>query len=202
MLKSDLELFSKNGIKIPNYLIVKPNEKFKLFNAKKYVVKALGKKLIHKSDMGAVKVNVDKENVEIEMRKLRNRLGKNVESFLIQEMADKGTEVIIGAKRDNQFGDVVLFGLGGIHVELYKDVSLRLCPITLNDAYEMIDETKAAVIMKGFRGSVHNDKKMVALLITKVCQIMNKNPDIKEIDLNPVILYSKSYSAVDVRVIR
>jgi len=142
------------------------------------------------------------EDVPVEMRKLRNRLGKNVEAFLIQEMADKGTEVIIGAKRDEQFGDVVLFGLGGIHVELYKDVSLRLCPVTLEDAYEMIDETKASIIMKGFRGSPNIDRKMVANLILKVCQIMHQNPDINEIDLNPVILYARDYSAVDVRVIR
>jgi len=202
MLKSDLELFSKSGIKVPNYLVVKPNEEFKLFNAKRYVVKALGKKLLHKSEMGAVKINVEKEDVPVEMRKLRNRLGKNVESFLIQEMAEKGTEVIIGAKRDEQFGDVVLFGLGGIHVELYKDVSLRLCPVNLSDAYEMIDETKASIIMKGFRGSSQIDRKMVAQLIMKVCQIMQKNSDIKEIDLNPVILFSRNYSAVDVRVIR
>lgn len=199
---SDIELFSKEGIKVPNYLVVKPNEQFKLFSANKYVVKAMGKNLLHKSDMGAVKVNVDKEDVEIEMRKLRNRLGKNVESFLVQEMAGKGTEIIIGAKRDAQFGDVVLFGLGGIHVELYKDVSLRLCPVTLDDAYEMINETKASVILNGFRGSPQIDRKMVAQLIVKVCQIMHKNSDIKEIDLNPVILYPKSYSAVDIRVIR
>lgn len=202
MLKEDLDLFSKSGIKIPNYLIIKPNEEFKLFNAKKYVVKALGEKLLHKSDMGAVKVNVEREDVEVEMRKLRNRLGKNVEAFLIQEMAEKGTEIIIGAKKDAQFGDVVLFGLGGIHVELYKDVSLRLCPVTLDDAYEMIDETKASVILNGFRGSPQIDRRMVAQLIMKVCQIMQKNPDIKEIDLNPVILYPKNYSAVDIRVIR
>jgi len=199
---SDIELFSKEGIKVPNYLVVKPNEQFNLFNAKKYVVKAMGKNLLHKSDMGAVKVNVEKEDVEIEMRKLRNRLGKNVESFLIQEMAEKGTEIIIGAKRDAQFGDVVLFGLGGIHVELYKDVSLRLCPVSLDDAFEMINETKASVMLNGFRGSPQIDKRMVANLIMKVCQIMHKNPDIKEIDLNPVILYPKSYSAVDIRVIR
>lgn len=199
---SDIELFSKEGIKVPNYLVVKPNESFKLFNAKKYVVKAMGKKLLHKSDMGAVKVNVEKEDVEIEMRKLRNRLGKNVESFLIQEMAEKGTEIIIGAKKDAQFGDVVLFGLGGIHVELYKDVSLRLCPVTLDDAYEMINETKASVMLNGFRGSPQIDRRMVANLIMKVCQIMHKYPDIKEIDLNPVILYPKGYSAVDIRVIR
>jgi acyl-CoA synthetase (NDP forming) len=117
-------------------------------------------------------------------------------------MAEKGTEVIIGAKKDAQFGDVVLFGLGGIHVELYKDVSLRLCPVTLDDAYEMIDETKASVILNGFRGSPQIDRRMVAQLIMKVCQIMQKNPDIKEIDLNPVILYPKNYSAVDIRVIR
>lgn len=199
---SDIELFSKEGIKVPNYLVVKPNEPFKLFNARKYVVKAMGDKLLHKSDMGAVKVNVEKEDVEVEMRKLRNRLGKNVEFFLIQEMAEKGTEVIIGAKKDAQFGDVVLFGLGGIHVELYKDVSLRLCPVSLDDAFEMINETKASVMLNGFRGSPQIDKKMVAQLIVKVCQIMHKNPDIKEIDLNPVILYPKNYSAVDIRVIR
>lgn len=202
MLKSDLELFSKYGIKIPNYLIVAPNEKFDLFKSKKYVVKALGSNLLHKSDMGAVKINVEREDVAVEIKKLKEKLGKNVEKILIQEMAEKGVEVIIGAKRDSQFGEVVLFGLGGIHVELYKDVSLRLCPVTLDDAYEMINETKASVILDGFRGSKQINKKMVAQLIMKVCQVMQKNPDIKEIDLNPIILYPQSYSAVDVRVIR
>jgi len=201
--KRNLDIFAGAGIRIPRYEIVKIGERPKLFPAERYVIKALSKNIVHKTDMGAVRKDVEKESVEVEMRRMRNRLEKyGIEGFLIQEQVQRGVEVIIGAKRDAQMGDVVLFGLGGVYVELYRDVSVRLCPLSTADALEMIDETKAARIFAGFRGAEPIDKGMVAGIIKKVCSIMHNNPDIKEIDLNPVVLYPTSYYTVDVRVIR
>ncbi|MEM3364653.1 MAG: acetate--CoA ligase family protein [Candidatus Micrarchaeia archaeon] len=199
----DLGLFSKAGITLPRYEFVPIGHRPVLFSAEKFVIKAVGKNIVHKTDIGAIKMNVDKESVELEIRRMRNKLEKlRPEGFLIQEQVPKGIEVIIGAKRDLQFGDVVLFGVGGVYVELYKDVSVRLCPVSDTDALEMINETKAGHLLEGFRGRPSIDKCMVAGIIKKVCAVMHRNPDIKEIDLNPVVLYPTSYSAVDVRVIR
>ncbi len=198
----DLRIFTDRGVKLPKFEVVPIGQRPKFFPAERYVIKALGKGLVHKTDVGAIKTNVERESVEVEMRRMRNKLDRfKLDGFIIQEQVPKGTEVIIGAKRDEQFGDVVLFGLGGVYVELYKDASVRLCPISTNDALEMIGETKAAKIFDGFRGAEPIDKLMVAGIIKKVCTIMHYN-NIKEIDLNPVILYPKSYFAVDVRVIR
>ncbi|MEM0438251.1 MAG: acetate--CoA ligase family protein, partial [Candidatus Micrarchaeia archaeon] len=176
-----------------------------LFPAKKYVIKAFGEKIVHKTDLGAIKKNVDKAGVELEMRRMRNRLisaGIRPEGFIIQEQAEKGIEVIIGGKRDPQFGDVVLFGMGGVYVELYRDFSVRLCPLSTGDALEMIEETRAGRLLDGFRGSPKISKEMVAGIMKKVCTALHRDASIREIDLNPVILYPNSYCAVDVRVIR
>lgn len=199
----DLQIFSNAGIIIPKYEVVRVGERPKLFAAERFVIKAIAKDIVHKTDLGAIKTNIERESVEVEMRRMRNRLEKfKLEGFIIQEQVPKGTEVIVGAKRDEQFGDVVLFGLGGVYVELYKDVSVRLCPVSNDDALEMINETKAARIFSGFRGAEPIDRGMVTGIIKKVCTLMHRNLDIREIDLNPVILYPKSYYAVDVRVIR
>ncbi len=203
-IKKDLKIFSDAGIILPKYVIAERGPiASSIFPAPRYVIKAYGKEIVHKTDMGAIKADIEREGIDVEMRRMRNKLSKfKVEGFLVQEQAPKGVEVIIGAKRDRQFGDVIMFGLGGVYVELYKDVSVRLCPITTEDALEMIDETKAGMIFSGFRGSEPIDRYMIAGVMKKVCTIMHSNPDIQEIDLNPVILYPKSYVAVDVRVIR
>ncbi|MCX8205945.1 MAG: acetate--CoA ligase family protein [Candidatus Micrarchaeota archaeon] len=202
---SEMKMFSALGLRMPAYAVVRGNERPALFPAKRYVIKAYGEKIVHKTDLGAIKAGVEKASVELEMRRMRNRLislGIRPEGFIIQEQVPKGLEVIIGGKRDPQFGDVVLFGMGGVYVELYKDFSVRLCPLSTEDAVEMIDETRAGKLLAGFRGSQPISKEMVAGIMKKVCTAMHRDPGIREVDLNPVILYPGSYCAVDVRVIR
>lgn len=201
-IAKDLKMFEKLGIRMPKYAIVDLGLRKPPFRANKYVVKAYGKRIVHKTDLKAIKLGVDADLVNVEMRRMKNRLGSKVSKFLVQEQVPNGVEVIIGAKRDEVFGDIVLFGMGGIYVELYKDVAIRLCPVSYNDAIDMINETKAAEIFEGFRGKPRISKSLVAGIIRKVCAVMHKNEDIKEIDLNPVILYPDSYYAVDIRVVR
>ncbi len=204
MIEKDIELFRKYGIKVPRYVVLKGSTKRKVFSADKYVIKGYSRKFSHKTNIGAVRLNIPPEKLMVEVQRLKNKLQKyDVEEILVQEMVPKGgIEIIVGAKRDPSFGDVILFGLGGVSVELWKDVSIRLCPVSDDDIEEMISETKALEVFKGFRGGPKIDHKIVRDVIKRVCKIMKENRDIKEIDLNPVIVYPNGYYAVDIRVIR
>jgi acyl-CoA synthetase (NDP forming) len=116
-------------------------------------------------------------------------------------MAKQGIEVIIGMTKDAQFGPVIMFGLGGILVEVLKDVSFRIVPMTKRDASEMIGEIKGYPILKGYRGQDPADIPFLEDLIVKVSQFVDKNPEIKELDLNPVFAYKDGALAVDARII-
>jgi acyl-CoA synthetase (NDP forming) len=116
-------------------------------------------------------------------------------------MAKQGIEVIIGMTKDAQFGPVIMFGLGGILVEVLKDVSFRIVPMTKRDAAEMITEIKGFPILKGYRGQDPADVPYLEELIVKVSDFVDKNPEIKELDLNPVFAYKSGALAVDARII-
>jgi len=116
-------------------------------------------------------------------------------------MAPPGIEVIAGLTQDAQFGPVVMFGLGGIFVEVYRDVSFRLIPLTEPDAAAMIREIKASPVLQGVRGRHPADLQALADLLLKVSRIAEENPEIAEMDLNPIIVYEKGLSVVDARVL-
>jgi acetyltransferase len=116
-------------------------------------------------------------------------------------MAPPGIEVIVGTKVDDQFGPVIMFGLGGIWVELLEDVSFRVLPITHSSARKMIAEIRSAAILDGVRGSPPSDKKALCRLLVKCSEIVEAYPDILEMDLNPVIVHAKGLSIADARVI-
>jgi acyl-CoA synthetase (NDP forming) len=116
-------------------------------------------------------------------------------------MARSGVEVIIGMTKDIQFGPVLMFGLGGILVEVLKDVSFRVVPVSRRDASEMIREIKGYPILEGYRGQEPADIASLEELIVKVSDFVEKNPQIKELDLNPIIAYRDSALAVDARII-
>lgn len=160
---------------------------------------------IHKTDVGGVRLNVNKENVRTAFNEVvenAKKAGISYSGCIIQKMAPPGLEVIVGLKQDPQFGPVILFGMGGIYTEILKDFSLRVCPITEQDAFEMVDELKSHEIFKS-RGKVY-DKTAIAGLLMKVNNIAMKEK-IKELDLNPVFIYPKGneeeYIVVDVRLI-
>lgn len=116
-------------------------------------------------------------------------------------MAKEGIEVIIGTKMDDQFGPIIMYGLGGILVEVLKDVSLSVLPISWAAASKMVEETKSHPILKGFRGSAPSDERAVIGLLVKCSEIIEAYPEIQEMDLNPVIVHEKGLTIVDVRII-
>ncbi|NPA98112.1 MAG: acetyl-CoA synthetase [Crenarchaeota archaeon] len=171
------------------------------------VLKIVSPDISHKSDVGGVIVGVDSKEKAVEAaKKIIENVSKNVPNarisgILVQKMAKKGLEVIVGGLRDNIFGPVVMFGLGGIFVEVLKDVSFRVAPITYEDAYEMMKEIKSAKLLEGYRGQPPVDKKAIADIIIAVAKLLENNPEVDSVDLNPVIAYPDGAVVVDARVI-
>ncbi|VVB66572.1 Acetate--CoA ligase [ADP-forming] I subunit beta [Candidatus Gugararchaeum adminiculabundum] len=165
-------------------------------------LKIYSKEILHKTDIGGVKLKLqDAAQVGAAYDEIMQAVkGKSVEGVLVQKMAAKGLELIIGGKIDAQFGPLVLFGLGGIYVEVLRDVSLRICPITEDDAREMVSEIKGRALLDGARGRKPVDKLALQKMLVNVSKMLY-NEKIKELDFNPVIAYEKGCMAVDVRII-
>jgi acetyl-CoA synthetase (ADP-forming) len=166
------------------------------------VMKIASKDIIHKSDLGCVETNIkDEKQVEGAFEKITKKAKKKkakVEGVLIQKQ-EQGKEVIIGMKRDPQFGPVVVFGLGGIFVEILKDTSLRILPIDKNQAEEMIKEIKSYKILEGIRGEKPvNINKLIDIII-KTSKLA-EDKKILELDFNPVIINEKTATIVDARI--
>lgn len=171
------------------------------------VMKIVSPQVVHKSDAGGVKLNIQnatqvgKAYSEIQASVKKHYPKAKIVGITVQKMAKQGIEVIIGMTKDAQFGPVIMFGLGGILVEVLKDVSFRIVPMTKRDAGEMITEIKGFPILKGYRGQDPADVPYLEELIVKVSDFVDKNPEIKELDLNPVFAYKSGAMAVDARII-
>jgi acyl-CoA synthetase (NDP forming) len=124
-----------------------------------------------------------------------------IEGVSLQSMAKPGVEVIIGMSKDAQFGPVLMFGLGGVLVELLKDVSFRIVPLTPRDAHEMVRDIKGFPLLQGYRGSAPVDVENLENMLLKISAFMEKTPEIKELDLNPIFAYKDGAVAADARVI-
>lgn len=171
------------------------------------VLKIVSLDVVHKSDSGGVRlglanaVQVGKAYSEILSAIKKHYPKAKIEGISVQKMAHPGVEVIIGMTKDEQFGPVLMFGLGGILVEVLKDVSFRIVPLTKRDASQMIKEIKGYPLLEGYRGQEPADIPFLETLILKVSDFIDKNPEIKELDLNPVFAYKDGAVAVDARVI-
>jgi acyl-CoA synthetase (NDP forming) len=171
------------------------------------VMKIVSPDVVHKSDAGGVKLSIEnatqagKAYSEILSNIKKHYPKAKIIGVSVQKMAKQGIEVIIGMTKDAQFGPVIMFGLGGILVEVLKDVSFRIVPMTKRDASEMITEIKGFPILKGYRGHDPADVPFLEDLIIKVSDFVEKNPEIKELDLNPVFAYKTGAMAVDARII-
>jgi acyl-CoA synthetase (NDP forming) len=157
----------------------------------------------HKSDVDGVALNVKREFVRTTYDEIISRVKKtapdaNIEGILVQQMAPPGQEVIVGLKKDPQFGHALMFGLGGIFVEVYRDVSFRVVPIEKRDALMMISEIKGYSILKGIRGKKPADIDAIADVLTAVSGMAEKE-SIVELDINPLIVGEKGALAVDAR---
>lgn len=163
--------------------------------------------IVHKSDVGGVRLNlksheaVEKAYNQILASARIAQTQAQLGEVLVSKMAPPGLEVIIGMNRDPQFGPVILFGLGGIMVEIFQDVSLRLLPLSRDDALAMIREIKGYKLISGFRGQPSMDEQAIADCIVSVAQMTEENPELVEIDLNPVFAYPEGILVVDARII-
>lgn len=160
-------------------------------------MKILSADILHKTEAGCVRLSLrnlaEMESAygEILENAARNAPAARVEGIILQHMQAEGLQVIFGIHRDQQFGPVVVFGLGGIYVELLKAVSMRLLPITRTDTLEMIEETPLAKVFQGARGK-HYDREEVVAVLLGLSKLLGEHPEIREIDINPFILYEQN----------
>jgi acyl-CoA synthetase (NDP forming) len=171
------------------------------------VLKIASPDVVHKTDSGGVRLGLENGS---EVKKayddiLRSAKKKHPRALIhgisVQKMARPGTEVIIGTSKDPQFGPVIMFGLGGIFVEVLKDVSFRVIPVNRKDAQEMIQEIKGFPLLQGYRGKEHANIPALIGMILKISKLINENPGIKEMELNPVFAYRDKALAVDARIV-
>jgi acetyl-CoA synthetase (ADP-forming) len=171
------------------------------------VLKIVSPDVVHKSDVGGVEVGLKgDDDVRCGYRRIVENVKKNdpkarIVGIIVQEMAPPSTEVIVGALKDPQFGPVVMFGLGGIFTEVLNDVAFRVVPFTEDEASDMISEIKAYPILKGYRNTPPADKKAITNILLSISRLMTDYPVIKEIDLNPILVYKEGAKAVDARII-
>ncbi len=170
-------------------------------------LKIISPDITHKSDVGGVKLGLKTAKQvktaygEILSAVQQKYPGAKIEGVSVQKMAQPGVEVIIGMTKDAQFGPVLMFGLGGILVELLKDVSFRIVPLEKEDAREMIREIKGFPLLDGFRGREPVDTSVLEEILLKLSKFVDEHPEIKELDLNPIFAYKDGAVAVDARVI-
>jgi acyl-CoA synthetase (NDP forming) len=171
------------------------------------VVKIVSPDVIHKSDVGGVIINVkDAEDVQKVYEQImdgvkRHKPNAKIVGVLVQEMAPQSTEVIVGATKDPQFGPTLMFGLGGIFVEILKDVTFRIAPITEYEAREMITAVKAYPLLKGYRNTPPADIEAIVKILLNTSRLIMEHQEIKELDLNPIMVYEKRAKTVDARII-
>ena len=171
------------------------------------VLKIVSPDVLHKSDSGGVKLGLENATQvgnaynEILLSVKQHFPEAVVQGVSVQKMARPGTEVIIGMTKDAQFGPVLMFGLGGILVEVLKDVSFRVVPLSKRDAHEMIREIKGYPLLEGYRGQEAADISFLEDILVKLSGFIEMHPEIQELDLNPVFVYKDGAIAVDARII-
>ncbi|MEP3278011.1 MAG: acetate--CoA ligase family protein [Stappiaceae bacterium] len=204
-------LLSYYGVNVADQLLVHSEDDLihvtEVLGDAPVAMKIVSQDILHKSDAGGVKLKISGEAA---LRAAYREIVGNariydpdadVHGVLVAPMAQSGVEIIIGVVHDPMFGPVMMFGLGGIFVEVLKDVSFRALPMSCADAHEMVEEIQSAKILEGVRGGLPVDKTALEDLMMKVSQLALAHPEIKEIDLNPVILRSDGYEVVDARMI-
>ena len=193
------EMLKKYGIDIPEGTVVS-DLPAKIDLSYPVVLKVSDQNILHKSDVGGVALNINNYNeLSLKFKEMKSNFPKS--KFLIESMEKPGVEIIIGLVQDRTFGLSIMFGLGGIFTELYRDVSFRLVPIEEYDAREMIEEIKAKKVFEGFRG-MRADKEKVIDLLMKVSSFGKDHYDsIDQLDLNPVIVRDDRAVVVDAKLI-
>jgi acyl-CoA synthetase (NDP forming) len=205
-------LLAKYGVPYPKHRVAKTAQEAMDFADEigyPVVLKIVSQNIPHKTELGGVIANLS-TRAEVEKAYWRIETSVedafpyfgNIDGFLVCKQATEGVEVIIGATEDPVFGMTVMFGLGGIFTEVLKDVSFRSVPMTQIDAEEMIQEIRGYPVLTGVRGSEACDLEALAELLVSVSNFVYKEPDVKELDLNPVRTYPHGVLALDARIVR
>ena len=206
--ESSKEILGEYGIKVPKYALVTSGDEA-VQKSKEIgfplVAKIVSPDILHKTDVGGVKVGLSSEaEVKEAFDDMFNRLKEkfDVKGVLLEEMVPKGVELIVGLQNDFQFGPSIMVGLGGIYTELFKDVSFRVLPVTKNDAVKMLESLRGKDILKGFRGSKSIDLDMLSEAIVNIGNLgVDMAGKYESIDFNPVVVYPDSYYVVDAKII-
>lgn len=170
-------------------------------------IKIASPDIVHKSDAGGIRLGLEdaaqvSEAYDDLMRNINTKYPEAViQGVSVQRMARPGVEIIIGMSKDAQFGPVLMFGLGGVWVEILEDTSIRVAPITRRDAREMIKEIKGYPLLTGYRGREPVDTSKLEDMLLALSNFVGKEPSVKEIDLNPIIASSNDAVAVDARIV-
>ena len=198
------------GIKVPGYALVNSADQAAKA-AKKLgfplVMKVVSPQILHKTDVGGVKVGLDnvndvKKTFNDMYKRLSKKKGVQLKGILLEKMVPKGTELIVGLQNDPQFGPVIMVGIGGVLTEVFRDVAFRMLPITTSDAKSMLDELKGSKMLKGFRGSEPIDINMLSKALVQIGKLGVDNAShFDSIDFNPIVVYPKSYAVVDAKII-
>ena len=171
------------------------------------VLKIASPDIIHKSDVGGVTLHLqDGEAVRQAFRAMQQSVaahapGARVDGIIVQPMAAPGLEVIVGMSKDATFGPVLMFGLGGVLVEVLKDVAFRIVPLSPRDATEMMHDIKGFPLLAGYRGAAPADLEALEHILLTLSAFVATTPEVKEIDLNPIYAYAQGALAVDARVV-
>ena len=173
------------------------------------VMKVVSQDILHKSDVGGIRLNLGteaevKHEYDLMMQQFHLKMPRaKIEGVLIEQTAPHGQEVIIGMKRDPGFGPLLMFGLGGIYVELFKDVAFRVAPVSAQEALQMVHETSAGRLLTGFRGQAKADLAAVVDCLCRISQLSLDFPEISEIEVNPLQVFAEGQGvlALDARVI-
>lgn len=194
------ELLRESGIPTTDFQVVDRYEDVDLKKLKSLVVlKVCSPTILHKTDVGGVVLDVPKDQLEQEFRKMKEKFPN--EKLLVESHQDRRVEVIVGLTNDPTFGLTIMFGLGGIYTEVYRDVTFRVVPIKREDAEEMLKEIKAAPILEGFR-KIRVDRDGIVNLLMKVSSLGEKYMDrIEAMDLNPVFVKEKGITVVDAKLL-
>lgn len=195
------DLMRAYGIPTTRYQIVRKKKDLEHLSVKYPVaLKVCSPKILHKTDVGGVRLNIkNKEELKEAFQQFRRKFPS--EDLLVDQMEEKGVEIIVGLIQDSTFGLSIMCGIGGIFTELYKDVSFRVVPIDMYDAVHMIEELKGKKLLEGFRG-MKAEKQRVIDVVLRVSQLGEELIDyIDQMDLNPVFVYEDRICVVDAKLI-
>ncbi len=193
------KILAEHGIKVPRNFVAETESVSNISLKYPLVAKVLSEKILHKSDVGGVILNI--KNAEEAKEAFRKINGKFNTPVLFEEMAPGGVELIIGVLKDPSFGPAIMFGLGGIFTEIYRDVTFRVLPLTKQDAEDMLSDIKGHRILEGYRGTKVNRDAIIDTLLKVSSLVMEMQERIEGMDLNPVLATEKDCIVLDAKII-